>query len=352
MPRIPAPHHLLRGSRQPRMLRLGSRGQIGQELWKTLRVLGPVVAPYSPGRRGLKFLSQQVDLAKPQQIRAVVRQVKPQWIINAAAFTAVDQAELEPQRAMTVNAVAPGILAEEARRLGAALLHFSTDYIFDGSGQLPWKEGDQPHPLNVYGTTKLAGEEAIRAADTPHLILRLCWVHSAHGENFVKKILKLAHSQHTLQVVDDQIGAPTSAQLVAQAAAQIIQQSLPDPWAFLQSKGGAVHLACQGETSWHEFAVEICRLGQLYGLPLQVKQLLPISSRDFCLRAERPQNSRLDCSLLASRFGLALPEWQLALRQTFQALYPQTTPLPHLLPPLLPALDLTVPSRLLCLNSD
>jgi dTDP-4-dehydrorhamnose reductase len=265
-----------------------------------------------------------LDLASPDSIRAAVRRVQPDLIVNAAAYTAVDKAESEPELAMAVNGIAPGVLAEEARRVGAALVHYSTDYVFDGTGETPWCEDDATGPQNTYGRTKLVGEEAIQAAGAPHLILRVSWVYGLHGSNFVKTMLRLGMQRPALSVVDDQWGAPTSARVIADITGQILVQGRGDWPGFLRERGGVVHLVCQGQTNWHRFAQKIFELAGAQGVPLAVKSLSPIPSSQYPTPARRPANSRMSCQRLWERFGLAPPSWQVALEQSF--------PLPSLPP--------------------
>lgn len=286
-----------------KILLTGKNGQVGWELQRTLACLGEVV---TVGRRML-------DLTNPASIRAVIRDVKPQLIVNPAAYTAVDKAESEPELAQAVNGIAPGILAEEAQRLGAALIHYSTDYVFDGSKYAPYVEEDAPHPLNVYGQTKLAGEEAVRAVGGAHLILRTSWVYGARGKNFLLTIRRLAQERPELKIVADQIGAPTWSRFIAEATAQILAQRL-GRWNELS---GTYHLAAAGETSWHGFAQAI--LGRPL-LTLPTTRLLPISTEEYPLPAARPKNSRLSCDKLQREFGLTMPDWRVGLELCLEGL--------------------------------
>lgn len=304
-----------------RILVLGANGQVGWELQRTLRPFADVIA----AARSCEWFAARgrllrVDLADAGSLRALVRTVQPNLIINAAAYTAVDQAESEPELAMAINAVAPGLLAEEAGRLNAGLIHYSTDYVFNGQGSAPWREDDPTGPLGVYAKSKLAGEAAIQATGVPHLILRTSWVYGAHGHNFVKTMLRLGNERQSLSIVADQIGAPTSARVIAAATAHLVGLARGCVAEFLSEQGGIVHLVCQGETSWHEFAVEIFRLATTERLPLAVTSVRPIPSSEYPLPAQRPKNSRLDCSRLAERFGLSLPHWTEALHDTFPLL--------------------------------
>ena len=274
---------------------------MGWELRRSLQALGEVI---SVGRSSSAFERRHVDLADADRLRKLVREVKPQLIVNAAAYTAVDKSEEEPVLAMAVNGVAPGILAEEAKRLGAGLVHYSTDYVFDGSGDRPWREDDTPAPINTYGKTKLAGEHAIGAAGAGHLILRVSWVHGVHGANFVKTMLRLGAQRPELSIVSDQIGAPTSARVIADATAQILAQCHQDSAGDFRERGGLLHLTCRGETNWYEFALEIFRQARECGLNLAVRQVKPIPTTAYPVPAKRPLNSRMNCDQLAERFQL------------------------------------------------
>jgi len=289
-----------------RIVLLGSSGQLGSELRHWLGSLGHVLCP----RR------TQADLARADQLRAFVREARPHLIINAAGYTAVDAAESDEAGARAVNAVAPGVLAEEAQRIGAALVHYSSDYIFDGSGTQPWRETDDARPLNVYGRTKLAGEQAIAATGVPHLILRTSWVYAARGMNFVTIMLRLGSAREQLRVVDDQIGAPTSARVVACLTAKVLARAEGDFRGFLNEFGRLVHFCCGGATSRYDWAQEIFRLARAAGMPLAVREVIPISSADYPTAARRPLNSRLDCTLLWRRFGIRPPHWRAALTET------------------------------------
>ncbi|MEX6502971.1 dTDP-4-dehydrorhamnose reductase [Pseudomonas zhanjiangensis] len=280
-----------------RILLLGERGQLSREL--QLRLSGASELLIA-GR-------QRLDLADTARIRRYVRALCPQLIINAAAYTAVDRAEGEPQPAFALNATAPGVLAEEAARLGAPLIHYSSDYVFDGCKPAPYVETDAPNPLNVYGRSKLAGEQAIQAVGAAHLILRTSWVYASHGHNFLLTLQRLLRERDELQVVDDQLGAPTWAGSIATATGQLIDQwrrGRAGPW-------GLYHLCCQGETSWFGFASAIAE--QLRGKGQTVARLLPIPSSAYPTPARRPLNSRLDCSRLRRDWQIQLPDWHDAL---------------------------------------
>jgi len=279
-----------------RILLTGKNGQVGWELARTLTFLGEVIA----------FDRAGLDLLVPDQILSAVRTVQPHVVINAAAHTAVDQAESEPDRAHAINATAAGILAEEARRAGALLIHYSTDYVFDGNKSTPYVEEDEPHPLNAYGRSKLAGERAIRSVDGPHLILRSSWVYAARGKNFFLTIRRLLREKSGLRVVSDQIGAPTSASMLADVTAELLRRH---GVASLGDARGIYHATASGFTSWHGFATEIARLEQ----PEAQVRIVPVASKEYPTAARRPANSRLSTEKLSSRFGIALPSWETCL---------------------------------------
>ncbi|SFR14185.1 dTDP-4-dehydrorhamnose reductase [Desulfoscipio geothermicus] len=283
----------------------GKNGQVGWELQRTLAPLGQVIAL---GR-------QDLDLADPGQIRERVREIKPDIIVNAAAYTAVDKAEEEPELAMSVNGIAPGILAEEAKLIDAAIVHYSTDYVFNGQKNSPYTEEDEPEPLNVYGKTKLAGEQAIKAVGVPYLILRTSWVYGMRGKNFLLTILRLAWEREELRVVDDQIGSPTWSRMVAEATAQILARVysplMPYP-SLLTDVSGIYHLSAGGHTSWYGFTKEIIKYAsRLTPYSLQVS---PIPSADYPAPARRPAYSVLSNLKLKETFGVAMPDWELLLK--------------------------------------
>jgi dTDP-4-dehydrorhamnose reductase len=284
-----------------KILLFGKNGQVGWELQRSLAPLGEVVA--------LGTDSQDLcgDFTDLDGIVETVRAVAPDVIVNAAAYTAVDKAESEPDLSRTVNALAPGRLAQEAQRSGAWLIHYSTDYVFDGSGNKPWRETDPVAPLSVYGKTKLEGEEAIRATGCRHLIFRTSWVYAARGGNFAKTMLRLAAERDRLTVIDDQIGAPTGADLLADITAHAIRAALPHP-----EISGVYHLAAKGQTSWHDYARYVIEFARQAGITIQVAAdaIQPVPTSAFPLPAPRPKNSRLDTSKLQNTFGLNLPHWQ------------------------------------------
>lgn len=284
-----------------KILLFGKSGQVGWELQRSLAPLGDLVA--------LDIDSQNLcgDFANPDGIAQTVRDVTPDFIVNAAAHTAVDKAESEAGLAHTINALTPGVLAQEAKRIGSWLIHYTTDYVFDGSGDMPWLETDITGPLNVYGKTKLEGEEAIRAAGCKHLIFRTSWVYAARGGNFAKTILRLAQERHSISVINDQIGAPTGADLLADVTAHAIRTALCNP-----DVGGLYHLAAGGETSWHGYASFVIDFARQAGIEIKVtpEAIQPVPTSAFPLPAQRPKNSRLDTHKLKNTFGLNLPHWQ------------------------------------------
>ena len=278
-----------------RILLTGCAGQLGRELKRSLACLGEVIA----------CDRQEFDLADPDALRNAVRDAAPTVIVNAAAHTAVDKAEAEPELAMAINAIAPGVLAEEAKRLGALLIHYSTDYVFDGTKPAPYTEDDSPAPLSVYGRSKREGELAIAAADGRHLIFRTSWVYGLHGANFMKTMLRLGKERDELRVVGDQIGAPTWSRHLADVTALVLaRKDIPN---------GLYHLAAAGETSWHGYAEAIFYEAQRVGLMDKSPVVHRITSADYPLPAARPANSRLDCSRFRRDFDLTLPDWRTGL---------------------------------------
>ena len=285
-----------------KILLLGKNGQLGWELQRSLASLGELVALDRQGAPGLCG-----DLGEPDGLAATVRALRPDVIVNAAAYTAVDRAESEPDLARRINAHAPAALAREAAACGALLVHYSTDYVFHGHGQRPWAEDDPTGPLNVYGQTKLAGEQAIVQAGCRHLILRTSWVYAARGGNFARTMLRLARQQPRLTVIDDQWGAPTGAELIADVSAHAIAQLRARP-----DKAGIYHLAAAGETNWFSYAKHVLAQAQSAQAAIEyaVKDILPISSSAYPVAATRPHNSRLDTRKLRTAFDLHLPPWQ------------------------------------------
>ena len=294
-----------------RILLTGSTGQVGWELTRTLIPLGRVVIPER----------SHFDLARPELLGALVDTIRPDVIINAAAYTAVDKAEEEPDLALAINAAAPDELAKAARRHGALLVHYSTDYVFDGKKPGAYSEEDAPNPSNVYGRSKLAGEEAVRASGADHLIFRTSWVFAARGTNFLKTILRLAGEREELQIVADQFGAPTWARLVAEVTALALQQDL------VRRKnggfeGGTFNLTAAGETSWHGFASAIITAARERGATLKCRKVVPITSAEYPLPATRPANSRLSGVRLAERYGLEMPGWDYCMHLCLAELFP------------------------------
>ncbi|HMT58885.1 MAG TPA: dTDP-4-dehydrorhamnose reductase [Ottowia sp.] len=285
-----------------KVLLLGKNGQLGWELQRSLAPLGELVALDRQGASGLCG-----DLGEPDGLAATVRALRPDVIVNAAAYTAVDRAESEPDLARRINAHAPAVLAREAAACGALLLHYSTDYVFHGHGQRPWAEDDPTGPLNVYGQTKLDGEQAIVQAGCRHLILRTSWVYAARGGNFARTMLRLARQQPRLTVIDDQWGAPTGAELIADVSAHAIAQLRARP-----DKAGIYHLAAAGETNWFSYAKHVIARAQSTQSAIEyvVKDILPIPSSAYPVAATRPHNSRLDTRKLRTAFDLHLPPWQ------------------------------------------
>jgi dTDP-4-dehydrorhamnose reductase len=326
-----------------RILVIGKDGQVGFELLRSLAGQGQVIAV---GR-------EQMDLCKPDSIRRTVREIDPDLIVNAAAYTAVDQAESEPELALAVNGIAPGILADEAKRLGAALIHYSTDYVFDGSKAAPYTEDDEPRPISVYGRTKLAGEQAIQAVDAPHLILRTSWVYGMRGKNFLLTMLRLARERDELRVVDDQVGAPTWCRVLAEATSDILKRlgyGRPGFRDACAEQRGIYNVSAAGQTSWYGFAAAIlahgasaepgpraldglcaralARAPALKSVPSErafdglcarslarVPMLKPIATEQYPLPARRPRNSVLANAKLQRAFGLVMPDWKTSLAE-------------------------------------
>lgn len=286
-----------------KILQIGTKGQLGWELLRTCAPLGEVVALDYP----------DVDLSDSNGLRELVRNVKPDIIINAAAYTNVDKAESEPELARAINATGPGVLAEEAKKIHAVLVHYSTDYVFDGTKGSPYVETDQPNPLNVYGQTKLEGEQAIAASGCVNLVLRTSWVYSMRQGGFVTKVLQWTREQEVLRVVDDQISSPTSARMLAEITALVLAQGRDDVFGYLREKGGLYHCAGSGSCSRYEWAKAILELDPRKEEQV-VKELLPAKSSDFTVPANRPMVSVLKCDKLERALGLRLPAWQAGLK--------------------------------------
>jgi dTDP-4-dehydrorhamnose reductase len=306
---------------KPLILLTGKSGQVGGELLRFLPQLGEVVAP---GR-------DQLDLSKPGDICRTIREVRPQLIVNAAAYTAVDQAEADVTMTRAINEEAPGLIAEEAKKIGAVLVHYSTDYVFDGVKRVPYDETDSANPINVYGRTKFAGEQAIRCSSLAHLIFRTGWIYATRGRNFLLTILRLATEREELRIVSDQIGAPTSASHVAAATSKILSGICEgNHGQFVFSEvSGTYHLSAAGETTWYDFAQTILEkagatsqtlawlAAATQGRHLIARRVVPISTEEFRSAAQRPAYSVLSNSLLIQTFGVALPDWNSQLHSCF-----------------------------------
>ena len=294
-----------------KILLTGKNGQVGFELQRTLPALGELVA----------VGHAECDLADATALRTLIRNVKPDFIVNAAAYTAVDKAESETAMAAAVNAKAPGVIGEEAARLGACVVHYSTDYVFDGTKTAPYVEDDATHPLSVYGASKRDGERALQASGARHLIFRASWVAGAHGNNFARTILRLAAERDSLAVVAYQIGVPTSSSLLAASTVTLLRQ--------IQRQGsvgfafGLYHLVPSGETTWHEYACFVIDAARRAGKALRLKtqDVKAITTAQYPLPAKRPANSRLDTTLLRRTFGLELPSWQSGVEEILRELF-------------------------------
>ncbi|MBJ7419753.1 MAG: dTDP-4-dehydrorhamnose reductase [Rhodoferax sp.] len=295
-----------------KILLLGRNGQLGWQLQRSLAPLGEVIALASQAQDNPNQWCG--DLAKPEGLRHTLREIAPDLVVNAAAYTAVDKAQTETEQAYAVNALAPAVLAEETLRLGAWLAHYSTDYVFDGSGTRSWRESDACAPLSVYGASKRQGELEV-ARNPRHLILRTSWVYAARGSNFAKTMLRLGAERDELRVIDDQMGAPTGAELLADASAIALRQAMAQP-----ALAGLYHCAASGQTSWHGYAQFVFQEARALGIPVRVSQerLVPIKSAEYPVAAPRPLNSRLDCAKIADVFSIHLPSWQLGVRRILQ----------------------------------
>jgi dTDP-4-dehydrorhamnose reductase len=289
---------------QPRILLIGKIGQVGWELRRTLAPLAQVTCVDFP----------HIDLTRPDSIRQWVHQTQPQIVINAAAYTAVDKAESEPDLAMQINGIAPGILAEETKKLGALLVHYSTDYVFDGTKGAPYLETDEPNPLGAYGRTKLVGDEAVQAAAGPYLIFRLCWVYGARGQNFMLTMIRLAREREKIRVVADQFGCPTWSRMIAETTTLTLQKTMAqrDLGAFT----GVYHLAASGTTSWHGFAQGI--MSQMPEAGKKCSVVEAITTAEYPTPTRRPAYSVLGCDKLSATFGLRLPPWEESLQQVLE----------------------------------
>jgi dTDP-4-dehydrorhamnose reductase len=298
-----------------RILLTGVSGQVGGELLETLKPLGEVFAP----------ARAQMDLANVASVREMIRVVRPRWIVNPAAYTAVDQAEGEPELAYAINADAVRAIGEEAKRLGAGVIHFSTDYVFNGCSTMPYLETDATGPVSVYGASKLAGESALSESGAEHLIFRTSWVYGARGKNFLLTILRIARERERVRVVADQHGAPTWSRDLARMAAAVIGQceDRAQGWAIgevLRDFGGVYHAAGSGETTWNGFAAEAVRLAREREPGVRFAELEAITTAEYPTPAKRPANSRMNCERLAERFGWRMMDWKDSLRQVMAEL--------------------------------
>lgn len=283
----------------PQILLIGRIGQVGWELQRVLAPMAKVTCVDFP----------EIDLTKAESIRGHIRAARPNVIINAAAYTAVDKAESDGDTAMLVNGVAPGIMADEAKACGAWLVHYSTDYVFDGTKTSAYLESDAPNPLGVYGRSKLAGEQALQQSGIPHLLFRLCWVYGSRGNNFMQTIMRLARDRETLKVVSDQIGSPTPSRLIAETTGHALRQVLYAKDS--EQLSGTYNLAAAGKTSWHGFAQAV--IGRMPVEGRKCSTVQPIPSSEYPLPARRPANSVLNCDKLETTFGLRLPDWEAGL---------------------------------------
>jgi dTDP-4-dehydrorhamnose reductase len=303
------------------ILLTGANGQLGYELSRMLPQLGEVTS----------LDRQELDLSKPEDIRKVIQSVRPNLIVNAAAFTAVDQAELDEAAAQAINAEAPGVMAEEAKKIGAAVVHYSTDFVFDGAKSTPYVEEDPPNPLNIYGKTKLEGELAIQHVGVPHLILRTAWVYATRGQNFLLTVLRLATQREELRIVRDQVGAPTWSREIARGTTEILAQLLSRQGSAGGFEGatGVYHMTADGETSRYDFAKAILEAASKYeqaapwfqaatnNLPLLTRRVIPIATKEYLAPAPRPAYSVLSNARLARTFHFRLPDWRSQLRAAF-----------------------------------
>jgi dTDP-4-dehydrorhamnose reductase len=306
---------------KPVVLLTGKNGQVGGELLHLLPQVGEVVA----------FGHDQLDLSNPSDICRTIREVRPQLIVNAAAYTAVDQAETDETTAQAINADAPGLMAEEAKKIGAVLVHYSTDYVFDGAKKAPYDETDSPNPINVYGKTKLAGEQAIRDSSVPHLIFRTAWVYATRGRNFLLTILRLATEREQLRIVSDQVGAPTCASEVAAATVKILtsMNTRNDGGSLFSGVRETYHMSAAGQTTWYDFAKAILERARVtwqnlewlaaatQGRRLMARCVIPISTEEFGSPTLRPAYSILSNARLNQAFGVALPDWHEQLQSCF-----------------------------------
>jgi dTDP-4-dehydrorhamnose reductase len=298
-----------------RILLTGASGQVGGELLETLKPMGEVIAP----------LRAEMDLANAASVREMIRAVKPRWIVNPGAYTAVDKAESEPELAYAINAEAVRVMGEEAKAIGAGVIHFSTDYVFEGSASAPYRETDATGPVSVYGASKLAGEKALAESGAGFLVFRTSWVYGARGKNFLLTILKLARERETMRVVADQHGAPTWSRDLAKMTAEVMGQCEAKARGrelaeVLADSGGVYHAAGAGETTWCGFAAEAVRLKREMELGVRFAEIEAITTAEYPTPAKRPANSRMDCSKLRERFGWGMMEWRDSLRKVLAEL--------------------------------
>jgi len=293
-----------------KILLFGKNGQVGWELNRSLQPLGEVIA----------LARKEADFFNPESLRNIVSEIKPDVIVNAVAYTAVDRAEGEEELATIINGVAPGVLAEEALKINALLVHYSTDYVFDGEKDSPYIEADKPNPVNSYGRTKLAGEVAIQSSNCSYLIFRTSWVYASRGQNFMLTMLKLAQEREELSIVSDQVGAPTSAKLIADTTTVCIQQAIKEKLASVFSSD-LYHMTASGKTSWYGFAKEIVNFANsILNLQLAIKNIEAIPTDDYPLPATRPKNSQLTLKKMESVFSIELPDWKNALQSCMEDL--------------------------------
>lgn len=289
--------------RKPVILILGEGGQVGSELCRLLAPGAEVAAADFP----------HVDLEQPSSIRKIIRLTRPDVVVNAAAYTAVDRAESEEKRAYAINGTAPGIIAEESMSVGAALIHFSTDYVYDGNKSEPYTESDQTNPLSAYGRSKLAGDLGVLESGVPAIILRTSWVYGWRGNNFLRTMLRLFREKSELRIVDDQLGTPTWARVLAEVTAHIVSRAADDPVAFIRAHAGIYHATSRDATNWYEFAKKIAAFDP--GRAEHVcRTLSPIPSTEYCTPAQRPMNSVLDNTKLQRTFSIELPRWDEPLK--------------------------------------
>lgn len=324
-----------------KLLLLGANGQLGRELRRSLAALGEVVAATRDGTLEADAMDPArpcqvvaADLGDPVALEALVGAIAPAAVLNAAAYTAVDQAEQDRHAAFAINALAPGALARACAAASIPLVHYSTDYVFDGRGTRPYREDDPTAPLGAYGASKLAGEDAVRAAGGRHLVVRTAWVYAAHGHNFLRTMLRLGAERDELAVVADQVGTPTPASLVADASARMLARALGEP-----SLRGTWHVVASGQTSWHGFAEAIFTEAVAAGLLPRAPRVRPISTADYPTAARRPAYSRLDTGRLQADFGIVPPDWRDGLRRVVAGIGARARPVPA------PALDLPAPGR-------